>query len=52
MQPRVAGSVQSVTSREGDVIDVERKYPNDLAERVRESWPADAYSLSRLVSSR
>jgi len=51
MQPRVAGSVQSVTSREGDVIDVERKYPNDLAERVRESWPADAYPVpDRLVT--
>ena len=37
-QARVAGSVQSL-------IDVERKYPNDLAERVRESWPADAYPL-------
>jgi hypothetical protein len=44
-QSRVAGSDQSVTSREVDLIDVERKYPNDLAERVRESWPADVYPL-------
>jgi sensor domain DACNV-containing protein len=36
---------------EVDVIDVERKYPNELAERVRESWPADAYPLpERLVT--
>jgi hypothetical protein len=50
-QPRVGDGDQSVTSREVDVIDVERKYPNDLAERVRDAWPADAYPLpERLVT--
>jgi hypothetical protein len=33
------------------VVDVERSYPHELAERVRESWPADAYPLpKRLVT--
>jgi len=29
------------------MVDVERRYPKELAERVRESWPADAYPLPK-----
>jgi hypothetical protein len=29
------------------VVDVERTYPKELAERVRTSWPADAYPLPK-----
>ena len=33
------------------MVDVERSYPTELAERVRESWSADAYPLpKRLVT--
>ena len=37
------------TDRDDDegVVDVERRYPNELAERVRESWPADGYPLPK-----
>lgn len=29
------------------VVEVERRYPKELAERVRESWPAGAYPLPK-----
>jgi sensor domain DACNV-containing protein len=37
------------TDRDDDegVVDVERSYPNELAERVRETWPADGYPLPK-----